>query len=81
MTCFGIVYDPLKQTGLILNLKRPYTDQFSVALEREIFQNFSLSATFVYKNSVNIIAPNEHRCPVSRSSLLRCLWESDNHGL
>ncbi len=50
------LYDPLKQTGLDSNLKRPYTDQFSVALEREIFQNFSLSATLVYKNSVNIIA-------------------------
>ena len=50
------VLDPLKQYGLDPNLKRPFTDQFSVALEREIFQNFSMSATCIYKSSGNIIA-------------------------
>jgi hypothetical protein len=49
------ITDPSKQNGIDPNLKRPYTDQFSVALEREIVQDFSLSVTLVYKNGVNII--------------------------
>jgi len=49
------ILDPTKQFKIDSDLKRPYTDQFSVALEREIVQDFSLSVTLVYKNGVNII--------------------------
>lgn len=31
------------------NIKNPYYDQFSVGLERELSDNFSLSASFIYK--------------------------------
>ncbi len=47
--------NPLTDIGIDKDLKAPYTHQFSVALEREIFQDFSLSATYVYKISKNRI--------------------------
>lgn len=50
------IWTPLTDLGLDPDLKSEYTDQISVALEREIFPNFSLSATFVYKKTNNIIA-------------------------
>jgi outer membrane receptor protein involved in Fe transport len=49
------VWNPLTDLGLDPNLKSEYTDQFSAALEREVLPNFSLSATFVYKKTQNII--------------------------
>lgn len=49
------VWSPLTDLGLDPDLKAEYTDQLSVALEREILPNFSLSATFVYKKTKNII--------------------------
>jgi hypothetical protein len=51
------IYDlnPLKNVGVDKNLKAPYTYQFSAALEREVFRDFSLSATFVYKINKNRI--------------------------
>ena len=36
------------------NVKDMYTDQISVNLEREIFANFSLSATYIYKHAANL---------------------------
>jgi len=49
-------WNPLTDLGLDPNLKAEYADQFSLALEREIFTDFSLSATFIYKQQKNIIA-------------------------
>lgn len=48
-------WSPITNLGLDPDLKAPYSDQFSLALEREIVQDFSLSATFVYKKSLNSI--------------------------
>jgi hypothetical protein len=48
-------WNPTAQLGLDANLKTPYADQFSLAVEREIAPNFSLSATFIYKRSLNSI--------------------------
>ena len=38
------------------NLKDQYTDQFTVNLEREIFRDFSVSVTGIYKHAGNIFA-------------------------
>ena len=38
------------------NLKDQYTDQFTFNLEREIFKDFSVSATFIYKYSSHLFA-------------------------
>jgi outer membrane receptor protein involved in Fe transport len=38
------------------SLKDQYTDQFTVSLEREIFKDFSASATFIYKYSSHLFA-------------------------
>jgi len=48
-------WNPLQGLGIDKNLKPPYTHQFSVALERELFQDFSISATFIYKINKNRI--------------------------
>lgn len=48
--------NPTSNIGLDSNLKTPSTDQYSLALERELFQDFSLSATFLYKKSKRLIA-------------------------
>jgi outer membrane receptor protein involved in Fe transport len=48
-------WNPLTNLGIDKNLKAPYTYQFSAALEREVLQDFSLSATFVYKINKNRI--------------------------
>ncbi len=37
------------------NLKNPRTDQFSVGLERELFPDFSVGITYVYKKQINNI--------------------------
>jgi len=37
--------------GIDRNIKSPYSDQFSVGIEREIFPDFSLSLTGIYKES------------------------------
>jgi len=36
-------------------LKNPYADQFSIGLEREILPDFSLGATFIYKQQKDVI--------------------------
>jgi len=41
--------------GIDRNLKNPYSDSFSVAIEREIFTDFSLSLTGIYKESKDSI--------------------------
>lgn len=37
------------------NLKNPRTDQFSVGLERELFPDFSVGITYIYKKQINNI--------------------------
>jgi outer membrane receptor protein involved in Fe transport len=49
-------WSPISDLGLDPDLKAPYTDQFSLAVEREVAPNFSLSATFIYKKSLNSIS-------------------------
>jgi len=49
-------WDPLYDVGIDKKLKAPYTLQFSAALEREMFKDFALSATFIYKINKNRIA-------------------------
>lgn len=48
-------WNPLTDLGIDKDLAAPYSWQFSAALEREIFQDFSLSATFIHKISRNRI--------------------------
>jgi outer membrane receptor protein involved in Fe transport len=43
--------DPIANRGFDRNLKNPYSDQFSVGVERQIFTDFSLSLTGIYKES------------------------------
>lgn len=52
-------------------LKDQYTDQISLNLEREIFKNFSISGTFIYKHSANIFA----NIPLNRATQQE--WEYD----
>ncbi len=37
------------------NIKHPYMDQITVGIEREVFEDASFSATFIYRNWKNII--------------------------
>lgn len=55
------IWDPLTDLGLDPDLKAEYTDQFSFALEKEILPNFSLSATFIYKKTRDIIGRTNTR--------------------
>lgn len=43
--------DPIADYGFDQNITNPYSDSFSVAIEREIFPDFSLSLTGIYKES------------------------------
>jgi outer membrane receptor protein involved in Fe transport len=43
--------DPIADRGIDRSIKNPYSDQFSVGLEREILPDFSLSLTGIYKES------------------------------
>jgi hypothetical protein len=43
--------DPIADYGFDRNIKCPYSDSFSVGIEREIFPDFSLSLTGIYKES------------------------------
>jgi len=47
--------DPIANYGFDRNMKNPYSDQYNVAIEREIFPDFSLSLTGVYKESKDFI--------------------------
>ncbi|MFQ5721478.1 MAG: TonB-dependent receptor domain-containing protein [Candidatus Aminicenantales bacterium] len=49
-------YDPLANIGIDPHLKNPYSDQYSLGLEREIFPEFTLSLTGLYKKSKDAIA-------------------------
>ena len=49
------IIDPIADRGFDRNLKNPYSDQFSVGIEREIFPDFSLSLTGIYKESKDFI--------------------------
>jgi len=46
---FWYSWNPLDGLGIDKKLKAPYTWQFSFALERELFKDFSVSATYIYK--------------------------------
>jgi len=39
------------------DLKHPYMNQFTVSIEREIFRDASLSATFIYRDWKNLMGP------------------------
>jgi hypothetical protein len=43
--------DPIANRGIDRNIKSPYSDSFSVGIEREILPDFSLSLTGIYKES------------------------------
>jgi hypothetical protein len=43
--------DPIADRGIDRNMKNPYSDSFSVGIEREIIPDFSLSLTGIYKES------------------------------
>jgi hypothetical protein len=43
--------DPISDYGFDQNITNPYSDSFSVGIEREIFPDFSLSLTGIYKES------------------------------
>jgi len=45
--------DPIADRGINRNIKNPYSDQFSIGIEREIFYDFSLALTGIYKESKN----------------------------
>jgi len=45
--------NPQDNIGINHNLKNPYSDAFSISLEREIIPELSLNATFIYKKSKN----------------------------
>jgi len=56
---YDILYehiDPIFDRGFDRNIKNPYSDSFSVGLEREILPDFSLSLTGIYKESKDPIA-------------------------
>jgi len=51
---FDILYehiDPLLNLGFDRNMKNPYSDQYTLGIEREIFPDFSLALTGIYKKS------------------------------
>jgi outer membrane receptor protein involved in Fe transport len=51
---YDILYehiDPIANRGTDRNLKNPYSDPFSIGIEREIFPDFCLSLTGLYKES------------------------------
>jgi len=68
-------YEPSDYFSWRLNvaegLKDQYTDQITLNLEREIFTNFSVSASWIYKHSANIFA----HVPVNRATGEE--WEYD----
>lgn len=47
--------DPSWNLKVADDLKDQHTDQFSVSLERELFKDFSVNATYIHKNTKNII--------------------------
>jgi hypothetical protein len=50
------IIDPIADRGFDRNLKNPYSDSFSVGIEREIFPDFSLSLTGIYKESKDFVS-------------------------
>ncbi len=48
--------DPSWSLNADPNLKDSYTDQFSLNIERELVKDFSIGATYIYKNRGNIYA-------------------------
>ncbi len=56
---YDILYehiDPLINLGIDRNMKNPYSDQYTLGIERELFPDFSLALTGIYKKSKNIVA-------------------------
>jgi len=48
--------DPLVNIGIDPNLRSPYSDQYSVGIDRELFPEFTLSLTGIYKKSKDMVA-------------------------
>ena len=56
---YDILYshvDPLANIGIDPNLKNPYSDQYSLGLERELLPEFTISLADLYKRSKDAIA-------------------------
>ena len=51
----GDIYDPRADWELDPEIEAPYTDQFSIGIDREARNNLAISATFVRKESQNQI--------------------------
>ena len=47
--------DPSYMLNVAKDLKDQYTDQFTVTLERELFKDFKLAVSYIYKNTKNMI--------------------------
>jgi len=47
--------DEHQQVTLADNIKHPYMDQYTVAIERELFKDASLGVTFIYRSWKNIM--------------------------
>ena len=57
-SCFSTIIsvtDPRANLRVDSNMDAPYTDQYSIGLDREIVRNVGLSATYVRKNAKNLI--------------------------
>ncbi len=52
------------------DLKNPYSDQFSIGLDREITQDFSIGAIFVYKTEKNLIGWEDKRGTYEKTSMV-----------
>ena len=47
------VFDPTERLRVDSGSRSPYTDQFSIGFERELFTDMALSATYVHKDGTN----------------------------
>jgi len=52
---YWTINDPSWNLKVADDLKDQHTDQFTVSLERELFEDFSVTATYIYKHTKNII--------------------------
>ncbi len=58
-TSWDVMYDIVHENLYKLdpNIKHPYMNQFTAALERELFKDASFSITYIYRDWENIIEP------------------------
>ena len=52
---YETISDPSWYLKVADDLKDQHTDQFTLSLERELFKDFSVTATYIYKQTKNII--------------------------